>query len=333
MENNLQSPWLTEITALARSGDRPQALLQLRALLGDQPDNETAWLLLADLTPDRSEKVAALTRAIALNPQNGRARARLNQLRGEEPPTPPSDTETQQTLRQARRLWKRGQTAEATGLLRQLVEIHWQEETAWLWLSELEPDIADCAAALEHALSLNPTNRRARRRLETLQKALGDPIRLGRLYEQRGDLARAEAAYIEALWHITDPARRAQVTSSLETVRIRKERPGYRRISAQFSVARLSLGPPLLYITLVLLHSGLRLNTISLPLAIGVAAVLLGSYLVALTQTEGVDNRWSASAWDGGGADPLQRAGPALLGLLLYLAPFGWLFYEAFNRG
>ncbi len=64
---------------------------------------------------------------------------------------------------------KEGRTEEAQAYLMAAVEADERNETAWLWLGGLMPELEDQIVCLENALHLNPSNEPARRKLEKLQ--------------------------------------------------------------------------------------------------------------------------------------------------------------------
>lgn len=63
---------------------------------------------------------------------------------------------------------KKGQRDEAREILLALVEEEPQHELAWLWLSDLMPDLENRIIALENVLTLNPHRTKARQRLTQL---------------------------------------------------------------------------------------------------------------------------------------------------------------------
>ena len=65
----------------AQSGDRLRACELLRRSLELDAANEQAWLWLAGLSDGLDEQIAALERAVRLNPGNGLTRSRLERLR------------------------------------------------------------------------------------------------------------------------------------------------------------------------------------------------------------------------------------------------------------
>ncbi len=65
----------------ARSGNHAEARLVLRQALAADPKNEQAWLWLSAVEATNSEKIAALQRVLAINPQNAAAQRGLDLLK------------------------------------------------------------------------------------------------------------------------------------------------------------------------------------------------------------------------------------------------------------
>lgn len=64
----------------ARRGDKAAAQILLRQVVAADADNELAWMWLASAVDSISERRACLERALAINPNNTRAREALNRL-------------------------------------------------------------------------------------------------------------------------------------------------------------------------------------------------------------------------------------------------------------
>jgi predicted Zn-dependent protease len=59
--------------AAVAKGDKAGARTLLDDLIVNQPGNEQAWLLLAELVDDRNEIIDCLQHVLAINPQNAAA--------------------------------------------------------------------------------------------------------------------------------------------------------------------------------------------------------------------------------------------------------------------
>jgi tetratricopeptide (TPR) repeat protein len=86
---------LTQAIADARAGRRDDAARYLRQIVNNDPGNVDAWIWLGGTATDVQEQRRALERALALDPNNGRAQQGLRWLRTTapqafEPPAPPA---------------------------------------------------------------------------------------------------------------------------------------------------------------------------------------------------------------------------------------------------
>lgn len=73
---------LNDITTLLRQGKRQQALALLAQLLSEEPNNETAWLLLGYAVEDKEKQKYAFERVLKMNPENQRAMNQLGKIEG-----------------------------------------------------------------------------------------------------------------------------------------------------------------------------------------------------------------------------------------------------------
>jgi len=74
------SSLFTRASQAAANGDKDTARNLLDELIVNQPDNEQAWLLLADMVEDLNEVDDCLQHVLAINPQNQAARQKLATL-------------------------------------------------------------------------------------------------------------------------------------------------------------------------------------------------------------------------------------------------------------
>jgi len=74
------NPLYAQASQAAASGDKVAARSLLDELIFEQPDNEQAWLLLADMVEDLNEVYDCLQHVLAINPQNQAARQKLDAL-------------------------------------------------------------------------------------------------------------------------------------------------------------------------------------------------------------------------------------------------------------
>ena len=81
-----------------------------------------------------------------------------------------SNSEANDLLQQGMAAARRGDRAQASSLLQQVLELDERSEQAWLWLSGVVDDPADAITCLENVLTLNPNNAAALKGLSHLQE-------------------------------------------------------------------------------------------------------------------------------------------------------------------
>ena len=74
------NPLYAQASQAAASGDKVTARSLLDELIFEQPDNEQAWLLLADMVEDLNEVYDCLQHVLAIDPHNQAARQKLEEL-------------------------------------------------------------------------------------------------------------------------------------------------------------------------------------------------------------------------------------------------------------
>lgn len=201
-------------------------------LVSEEPHNELAWLWLSDLAATLEERIAALERALAINPHRARAQLRLSQLRRQHAALALDVAAQAQALRQ------NGQRQAAYDLLRQRLQRQRDDAAAWQAFAQLADAVEDQIVALAYAVALDPAQRAARQRLTQLQRAHEDMLAIGSAYERLGDLENAIRCYGLAL---TKPPNGAAETIARKRLRAaRRFRRLYRHEKRPFALPPLS---------------------------------------------------------------------------------------------
>jgi hypothetical protein len=317
----------------AREGDRQRACDYLRLFLEANPAHEQAWLWLADLSSDLSEQITALERALELNPQRDLARSRLDKLRAQQQASQenPKASLAQAWLDQAERDYRQGQKDQALENLLRYVEVDDSNPRVWYMLAELVPGLNDRIIALENVLALAPTHSAARTQLDKLRQTAETPLALGILYEEQGELDQAINQYIQASMQANSLADRLEARRRLEYAQLKVLAPDYKPISPRVTLARLAVGPVLMFAVLLFLHAGMRILPILIPLFLGGVSILLGSGLIAVTSSMPLLSYWY-SWWQKQGLrnEASARAALLVIGIMLLLGPYALLFTHAF---
>jgi hypothetical protein len=236
-------------------------------------------------------------------------------------------------LEQAEAALKAGQRQEALSLLLRYVEVDERSERAWTLLSELVPDLPDKVTALENVLTLNPANLAMQQRLDRLRRADGNDLAQGKLYEEMGDLDMAIHAYIQAGLQARTPAQKLEARYRLNAAQIHQQVPDYQIVGPRANWARLVVGPLAFYGCLLLVQGGFNPFAVSPVLCLGSLGVLLGAAALVLTRSMPTEMLWIAWLANKNQQDEaVVRHLAETVGVVLFLAPFILLFWDAWQR-
>ncbi len=260
---------------------------------------------------------------------------------------------------------REGRRTEARDMLLHLVEAEPRNEAAWIWLTGLVDELEDKIIACENVLTLNPGNERVRAYLNQLllrKKSLEappiqwreppavspapvqspkpppapvetTPLNLARQYEAEGQLEEARQTLIDLASVTKDSVVFDEIyreISRLETL----QEENLTRVSPVASIARLTFGWPLLYLSLALVQSGL--NPIAHPswfIWLGLPIVTLGGFLLAIAEIRARNPFWKAVfAEESAAGSDMARMSASIGGWLLVILPHVLMLAEALNR-
>lgn len=256
-------------------------------------------------------------------------------------------------LRNAIRFARAGKKDAARDALLRVVEEDPHNELAWMWLAGLVESIEDQIVACENVLTINPTNEEARAFLEELnrrksaktsggeaekkriakkQNAPRDPLERAKYLEQDGKLNEALMIYkVEAA-----KAKDTQTFNMIYNNIIRVEKAQAERIqyiSPRASIARLTFVWPLLYLSLALVQMGLKpLEHLTSYLWFAFPWVVLGSYLIAVSEVHSRHVIWKKIFLEHGDGTMLARMVVGTLGWLMVIIPLALLVIDSLNR-
>ncbi len=316
-----------------RKGRYLEARDLLLSLVERDARNEEVWMLLSDLVEDDEDKVIALENVLVLNPDNVSAQKRLAVLdQNKEARFVIKAERAQVQVQIAQSLIIKNRHREALDILLKVVKYYGGNETAWLLLSELQPDATAQFIALQRVLAINPKNRKAKMRLADLKQYRDNPVKLGEIYEARGDADNALAAYRSA-------AAGADSLLTWKSADYRIQRmenrlaAGGRYIRPAFDVARMTVGPVLFYVLLVLVQDGLNPFNPTFSLWLASFGVLVGSFIVAIASTRHRSRLWKLAFGNQESAsDPVARFGLGLLGWIVLSLPALFLLLHGIDR-
>jgi hypothetical protein len=156
---------------------------------------------------------------------------------------------------------------------------------------------------------------------------------LGEIYEEKGETDKAIAEYLTASRQARSPAERAEANRRFEAVQNRPASPDIKPVRPALTVARLAIGPALLYGFMILVQSGLDPLRLSPLWCLGGVGVLLGSLLIAMTSLKPTHPVWDSIARGlGGESEPIARITLVLMGCLILLVLYALFFLSTVER-
>ncbi|MEW6400764.1 MAG: tetratricopeptide repeat protein [Chloroflexota bacterium] len=325
---------LQQAISAARAGRELTARDLFLEVVELNPRCEVAWMWLTGLLDDLDDCIYACEQVVALNPGNAGAQAYLSQLLAKKQEA--LDVEKlhmEEQLQTARRLADKGENEQALNLLRTLTGGNPVGADAWRLIAGLSPDLNEQTHALEKYLELKPDDAPARQELKRLSHFQSNPLDLAASYEERGEIDKAIRTYELAM--VNHKSKKEWDTiywkiQRLENLRHEK----ITHISPAVSVARLTAGPPLLYVLLTLVQLGFNpFAENAVLLWFGFLWVLLGGFFIALASVRSRHPLWSVLFKDaGGGGSRAARSLVSTAGWILVLLPHLLLLLIAYNR-
>lgn len=298
------------------------------------PRNETAWLWLTGLLDDLDDCIYACERVLEINPGNRQVPPYLSRLR--EKKQKQLDEQTQAAQEQVRRavgLAKAGQHESALGLVRDAAQKIEPGPEAWRLVAEFSTDMGEQIHALEKLLALTPSDTKSRETLNRLRHLRENPHELAAIHEERGELDKAIEQYQAILMSPQFKKQRHLIDRKIVQLKVRRGEKIV-HVSPTASIARLTAGPPLAYLFMLLIHVGI--NPFASPdpiLWTELLVSLFGGFLIAFASVRSHNRLWFVLFRDVSmGGTPLARASVMTLGWILVLLAFLNLFASALLR-
>ena len=318
----------------ARAGRKAEARDLLIKIVEVEPRSEIAWIWLAGLMDSLEDRIIACENALTINPANEKVRAYLTKLQGQHVSRLPNQRidEAVDLLNQAKACAERNEITMAIRLAWQALEKQDTYEDAWLFLAKISPNPDQQIMALEKAYKLNPSNSEAASVLKQARYLRANPIRAAKQLEQEGKLEEALKAY-QALAAKTKNAKDFDEVYK-QIIRIeglQKEKIRY--VAPTSSIARLTFGWPLLYLSLALVQMGL--NPFAHPvfyLWLGLPLVAVGSFLLSLAEVRSNHTLWQKIFDEQGEGSQLARLVAATAGWFLIIVPHLLILLDSLNR-
>jgi len=325
---------LRQALQAARSGRELTARDLFQDVVRMDPDNEIAWTWLSGLLDPLEDRIAACERVLSINPGNQKIRAyRDKLLKDYETEHQGKVAELDEEVQQVRRYVKDGRREEALLLLQNILGKANGHKEAWSLFADLSVNINDKVRAYEAIVQSDPSDQSARGALKRYRYFQRNPLELAVQYEEDGKLDKALELYqvlATDAGNSSDFERIYKNIVRLEDAKIEN----IRHIKPAITIARLSLGLPLLYIFEILTQEGLNpVKHPALGLWLGIPMVVLGSFLLTvagLRVRHSIWRRWFGERDEKG--SNTMRALVAMTGWILVLAPHLLLAWDSYLR-
>lgn len=325
---------LRQAIQAARSGREMTACNLFQDVVRMDPNNEMAWMWLSGLLDPLEDRIMACERVLSINPDNRRIRAYLDDLLKKRNATRQQEaSELDERVQQVRWYIDEGKRDLALRLLQSVLREDENRIDAWLLFAELAVGIDDKVRAYEAIVQIDPSNGSAREMLNRYRYFQRNPLELAAYYEEEGKLDQALELYQVLAAGAANGSEFERIYKNIVRLEDAKT-DNIRHIRPAFTILRLSVGFPLLYILEVLIQEGL--NPIKHPapdLWVGIPFMVFGSFFLAVAGIRVRHVIWQR--WFGeqeGRGSNAARALVAIAGWIMVLTPHLLLAWNSYLR-
>lgn len=320
---------LQEAIAKAKAGQELSARDLFIDIVEENPDHKLAWLWLIGLLDDTDDLIFACREALRIDPADARVRRRLNNLLQQKEIG--ERKKLNFLLKDVKALLVEGKKNLALMRLRKIVQENRVAEEAWRLLLEQTNDLDEKVEALTRLQALNPEDEKIKIDLRRFRYLRDHPLELAASYEEQGEIEKARQLYEVLAAKAKD--RKAwrgffQEVQRLEQLQSEK----IIHVSPKVTIARLSAGPPLLFLSFILMQIGFDMRRVTLLMSGEFLLALIGSFLLAVASVRSGHFIWEKLGSAGGRGSKALRLFVGALGVFLMFVPFVLLSLEAFLR-
>ncbi|MCP4138958.1 MAG: hypothetical protein GY755_01485 [Chloroflexi bacterium] len=298
-------------------------------LVQEDPNNKLAWLWLIGLLDDRDDLILACEEVLRIDPTETRVRMRLDELRRIEKVE--KERAENAALAKVDKLLSDGNTESALRHLRKITKENNKSEIAWSMLAKYTNDLVEKERALARLYAFDPANKEKKEALKRARYYRENPLELAVSYEENGEIEKAIKVYESVSAKAKGRSEWDRLFREINRLRGLKEEKIV-HVSPKVTIARLTLGPPLLFLFMLIAQVGYDFRYISLLMGVEFLLVIVGAFLVALS-TAGSENRiWKKLGSVGGRGSKRLRMLVGAAGVTLMFLSFALLGLEAYVR-
>jgi len=325
---------LRQALQAARKGHELTARDLFQDVVRLDPNNEVAWMWLSGLLDPLEDRIAACERVLSINPGNQHMQVYYEKLLGERLDEPQEIiVKLDDELQEVRQFLESGKRNEAMLLLQNVLLHDSDLKESWQLFAELSVNIQDKIRAYEAILKIDPADVATQEALRQYRYFQRNPQDLAALYEEEGELDKALELYETMATETGDTSEFERLYKNITRLEDAKTE-NVRRVKPAFTILRLSIGLPLLYVLEMLIQAGLNPIRHPAPLLwFGIPMVALGSFLLTVASVRVRHAIWRK--WFGdhqGMGSTVMRALVGAMGLVLVLTPHLLLFMDSYLR-
>jgi hypothetical protein len=267
-------------------------------------------------------------------------------------------------LRQGIDAARGGRRSDARAILMRVVETEPRNEIAWMWLTGVVDDLEDKIIACENVLTINPDNKRVKAYLGSLLQQNGaiarspanessvvvqhpsapalsqtdrkpatpaDLLSQAEQLESEGKIKKAIQTYEQLAAKTRDVREFDHIYRQIVRLEaLKQERIRY--VSPATSILRMTFTWSLLYLSFVFVQVGLSPFAHFSLLWLGFPIVVLGSFLLALSEVRTRHVIWEKIFLEEGSGSGFARTVVATAGWVFIVVPFALIILESLAR-